>query len=114
MPPRENSRYAFTTARRDAESQKLLLGPRTPFRYEARADNRTHVVQSGDTLWNLAARYFQPLGGLPIRSAAMLYWIIQDYQPVPIHDPTIRLQEGTTLVIPSVAFVIDRVFTEAQ
>jgi len=39
----------------------------------------------------------------------MLYWVIMDYQPTPIHDPTIRLAEGTVLVIPSVALVIEQV-----
>lgn len=109
MPPKNNSRYAFTQARLDQASQKLFLGPRIPFRYVRRDDNRAHTVKRGDTLWNLAARYFAPLNRLPEHSAAMLYWIIQDFQPTPIHDPTIELAEGATIVIPSVGTVVERV-----
>lgn len=109
MPPGVNSRYGFTEARKDEVTGKLFLGPRIPFPYEPRSDNRAHTVKRGDTLWNLAARYFAPLGRLPEYSAAMLYWIIQDFQPTPIHDPTIELVEGSTIVVPSIATVVDRV-----
>ena len=109
MPPRVNSRHSFTEARLEAASGKLLLGPRVPFRYLDRPDNRVHVVRSGDTLWNLARRYFSPLARLPLYSSSMLYWVIMDFQPTPILDPTRRLADGSTLVIPSVATVVDRV-----
>lgn len=114
MPPRINSRYSFTEARLDEVSSKLFLGPRIRFRYEDRPDNRVHEVKAGDTLWNLAARFYSPLNRLPRYSAAMLYWIIQDFQPNPIHDPTVRLVEGQVLIIPALATVIDRVLAAPE
>lgn len=107
MPPRTDSRHGFTEARTEQATGRLLLGERVPVRYAERSDNRTHVVRAGDTLWRLAATYFVALGRLPTYSAANLYWVIMDFQPTPIHDPTIRLAEGSVLVIPSVAFVVD-------
>ena len=57
---------------------------------------RLHTVQSGDTLTSLAGRYFR---GLP--RASGFWWVIADYQPAPITDPTLALSPGTVLVIPS-------------
>lgn len=108
MPPRENSRHSFTSAQQDAVG-RLFLSDRVPLRFENRPDNASHVVRAGDTLWRLAAKFYAPLGRLPDRSAALLYWIIADFQPTPIHDPTVRLAEGTVLIIPSISTVLSRV-----
>jgi hypothetical protein len=103
MPPRKNSRYSFTTARTDTVTGKLFLSPRDPFLYRELPDNIVHTVTEGDTWQLLAARYYASLGRLPKYSAALLYWVIQDFQPGgPVHDPTIRLVPGQTLVLPSV------------
>lgn len=109
MPPRINSRHSFTTAQTDAATRRLYLGDRVPFRFRDVRDNTMHTVRAGDTLWGLASIYFAPLGRPPIYSAAMLYWVIQDFQPTPIHDPTIALQDGEVLVIPSVPFVLNEI-----
>ncbi len=68
-----------------------------------------HVVAQGDTLFSLAAHYFAP-----IPRAAGLWWIIADFQPDPVHDPTIRLTPATTLVIPSVRTILESVFSETR
>ncbi len=79
------------------------------FPYRALEDTREHVVGEGDTLWSLAARYF---ASLPL--PATLYWIIADFQPDPIHDPTITLTPGRVLYVPSLRTVTEEVFSERR
>ena len=106
MPPNLNSRYMFCRGVND-ESGRWLLTEREPFRYRDLPDNRVHVIQEGDTLYNLAGRYFRPLP-----RACGFWWIIADFQPDPILDPTLKLEVGQTLWIPSVRTVTDEVFSE--
>jgi hypothetical protein len=72
------------------------LTTRTPFRFANLPGNRTHVVSEGDSLWYLASVYFAPLP----RSAGY-WWAIADFQPEPITDPTIELEVGRVIYIPS-------------
>lgn len=108
MPPQLYSRYQFCTAQADDEG-RLFLSERVPYRFRAFADNRTHIVQEGDTLQVLAATYFE---GMP--NPAWLWWVIADFQPDPILDPTIALAGGQTIIIPSVQTLIERVFSESR
>jgi hypothetical protein len=108
VPPRLHSRHSFTKAYTDGDKQ--FLTQRVPFPYEDRRDNVVYIVKDGDFLEGLAARMFAPLNDPPTFSAASLWWVIMDYQPTPIHDPTIRLVAGTKLIIPSLRTVQDRVF----
>jgi hypothetical protein len=87
----------------------LRLTDRERFGFRSYADNRTHVVIQGETLQQLAGRYFR---GLPRPSG--LWWVIADYQPAPIQDPTLALQPGTVLIIPSVRTVQEKVFASAR
>jgi|GEM_PF-920589 len=109
MPPREDSRHLFTSAQKRVGRQELFLSDRRQFRYLDLPDNRVHTVREGDTLHRLAGLYFAPLGRLPFVSAANLWWVIADFQPVPIHDPTVQLTRGEKLIIPSVRTVSERV-----
>lgn len=110
MPPRARSRHIFTLGVNDtAEPDKLQLTDREPFLFQDLPDNRMHLVGDGDTYHSLAARYFDP-----IESAANLWWIICDFQPEPVHDPTIALVPGTTLVIPSVRTVFEAIFADKR
>lgn len=108
MPPRQFSRHMFTLGEQDAD-EKLFLTDRIAFSYTELSDNRRVVVQQGDSLFSLAAKYFK---GLP--RAAGFWWIIADFQPQPIHDPTIQLAAGQVLIIPSIRTVIERVFNEER
>jgi hypothetical protein len=98
----------FSTAALD-DTSALVLDDYEPFRYVARSDNAHHTVREGDSLWTLAARYFDVF---PRPSG--LWWILADFQPVPILDPTLRLVPGTLLVIPSVRTVEEEIFTERR
>lgn len=108
MPPRRYSRYMFSAAVLDGD-ERLLLTDREPFRFRALSDNRQHVVKEGDTLFSLAGRYFAPMP-----RPAGLWWVIADFQPDPLHDPTIALEIGRVLVIPSVRTVTEEVFNERR
>ena len=109
MPPTSKSRHLQTTAQKREGDERLFLSDRVPFPYTDLPDNRVHTVTQGDTLHRLAARYFSSLGELPILSAATLWWVIADFQPTPIHDPTLSLVPGEQLIIPSVRTVQERV-----
>jgi hypothetical protein len=109
MPPQLFSRYQFCVSFADPVTGKLVLSDREPYRFAAFADNRMHNVVEGDSLPRLAARYFAPMAG-----AAQLWWIIADFQPEPIFDPTLVLDVGRVLVIPSVQTVLSEIFDEAR
>ena len=108
MPPRRMSRHTFTLGVTD-EDDRLTLTDRVPFRFVERADTRQHRVGEGDTLQTLAGRYLAPLP-----NACRLWWVIADFQPEPIHDPTIAVAPGTVLHIPSVRTVLEEVFSEER
>jgi len=108
MPPRRFSRFTFCAAYLDDDG-RLVLTEREPFRFRAFADNRQHVVRAGETLFTLAGRYFAPLP-----RASGLWWVIADFQPDPIHDPTLSLELGRLVFIPSVRVLTEEVFSEAR
>ena len=90
----EFSRYKHAVLMQDS-TQHLYLDLRATLDYLS-AEETVFPVTAGDTLQNIAARVF---AGLP--NAAMLWWVIADFQPEPIIDPTVELTEGDWLVIPS-------------
>ena len=108
MPPRHYSRHTFSSGEID-DDDRAFLEDRTIFAYKELSDNRQIIVQQGDTLHSLAARYFKGLS-----RPAGFWWVIADFQPQPIHDPTIQLAAGQVLVIPSVRTIIERIFNEER
>ncbi len=108
MPPRRNSRYEFTLGIDDSEGRRLLTS-REPFRFRSFADNRTHVVGDGETLFTIAGRFFRPR-----TRAAGFWWVIADFQPDPILDPTIPLEVGRTLFVPSLRTLDEEILSEAR
>lgn len=109
MPPNIFSRYSFSSAEENSAG-KLVLSRRVPIRFQQRDDNRNRLVNEGDTVFNLASRFFARFTSRP----AGLWWVITDFQPTPIHDPTIRLAAGSVIVIPSTRFVIEVVLNEGR
>ena len=110
MPPFRFSRYQFVSAlTEEGGAGRLFLAERQKFSFREFTDNRTHTVREGDSLFTLAHRFFR---GLPRPSG--LWWVIADFQPEVIHDPTVKLALGRTLIIPSVRTVLEEVFNEAR
>jgi hypothetical protein len=108
MPPRRFSRYTFCSAVLD-DQERLFLTDREPYRFRTLPDNRQHVVKEGETLFSLAGLYFSPLP-----RPAGLWWIIADFQPDPIQDPTLALDVGRVLVVPSLRTVTEEIFSEKR
>lgn len=108
MPPRRFSRYSFSLGVFD-DQKRLYLTDYEPFRFQPFPDNQQHIVQQGDTLFTLAGRYFAPFP-----RPAGLWWIIADFQPDPILDPTLTLDVGRTLIIPAVRVVTEEIFAEER
>ena len=105
MPPRKNSRYETSFGIED-DSGNLFLTERKPFRFDEKLPGtRRHRVTASDSLQTLAHRYFKPLP-----HAEHLWWIIAEFQPDPILDPTLSLETTRILYVPSVRVVQRRVF----
>lgn len=100
MPPSTNSKYLFSgiVSDNDIPRARLFLGTRGTFPYRDRLDNEIYVVQPGDTLGSIAHKKYGSIAG---SKAATLYWIIAEYQPLPLVDATIALRPGQRLILPS-------------
>ncbi|KKN87416.1 hypothetical protein LCGC14_0258710 [marine sediment metagenome] len=94
------SRY-YTAEPYTAWNGTILLSEYEPFRYVDRDDNIVHAATEGDSWFTLAQMYYWMIS---IRAAG-LYWIGCDFQPVPVVDPTLAIQGGTTIILPSAAVV---------
>ena len=104
MPPRKNSRYLVSIARRDGNGKLFLTEP-TPFRWDSSLKGtRTYTVKEGDSLHTIAYQHFKPM-----ENAEHLWWVIAGFQPNPIMDATLDLVVGRTLYIPSQRVVEERI-----
>ena len=108
MPPQRLSRHLLTTALTD-DDERVFLAEREPFRFVELSDNRKHTVKELDDLFNIAGRYFAPL----FRPAGF-FWVVADFQPDPIIDPTLKLDRGRVLFVPSIRTLIESVLNEER
>jgi hypothetical protein len=108
MPLQVGSRYSFCLALTD-DAGRMFLTEREPYGYSPETDNRTHTVVASDTLFSLAAMYFAPLP-----RACGFWWAIADFQPDPIVDPTLALDVGRVIFIPSKRLLSDVILGDAR
>jgi hypothetical protein len=66
-------------------------------------------VVDGDSLFDLAGRYFAPLP-----RACGYWWAIADYQPDPILDPTLALETARAIVVPATRVLTDVILAESR
>lgn len=104
MPPRLNSRYMGCEGVLDDQG-RMFLTEREPFRYNSKLPGtRKHRVSKGETLFTLAFRYFNPMP-----DAEHLWWILCEFQPDPILDPTLDLEEQRIVHVPSYRIVHEQI-----
>jgi Tfp pilus assembly protein FimV len=102
------SRFRFCVGLTD-EKGRPFLSEAEPYLYRSFADNVQHQVVEGDTLWSLAAKYFDG-----VSRPEALFWVLAQFQPEPIHDPTLALVPGSVLVIPSLRTLLTEIFSETR
>jgi hypothetical protein len=85
------------------------LTQRIPYRYRVLSDTLIHIVREGETLWSIAGQYYASF-----ERPSGLWWIIADFQPDPIFDPTLKLAAGASLFIPSLRTITELIFAESR
>jgi len=101
----QNSRYRFCTVL-GGNGATSYLDEREPFRFRDEPDNRFHTARDGDTWWGLAWKFF---AGFP--NKALLWWLLCEFQPEAVVDPTIRIEAGRIVAIPSERLIRTQVFS---
>ena len=108
MAPKKMSRYEFCRIERVDGVRRLT--ERVLVRFVSRSDSTEYVASDGDTWWHLAHAAYEGLTDRP----AGLWWVLADFQPVPVVDPTLKIEAGTVLQIPSWDFIQDVVFASSR
>lgn len=108
MPMFEWSRYRYCTQFMNADGI-AYIDEREPFRYREELDNIPYRAKQGDTWWGLATFFFP---GLP-RPCGM-WFLLCEFQPSPVIDPTIVIKEGTLIIAPSERLVRGEAFSRQQ
>ncbi|MEN6368466.1 MAG: hypothetical protein ABFD77_02070 [Thermotogota bacterium] len=100
------SRYRFCTML-GGNGEIAYLDEREPFRYRDEPDNTFYTAKDGDTWWGLAWKFFS---GFP--NKALLYFLLCEFQPEPVVDPTIRIEAGRQIAIPSERIIRTKVYSK--
>jgi hypothetical protein len=108
-PTSRYSRDYFCTGQLDADGM-FFLSERVPFRYQPFDDTIERIAVAGDTWWSLAFLYY---GAIP-NAANLLWYVIADFQPVPVVDPTIAIVPGTTVYVPSLQTLLSDICSEQR
>lgn len=96
MQQSEQSRYLGLAQETDTAG-RIFLADREPFVYAERTDNIVHTAVMGDTWFNLAQRYYRDIS----LRASGLWWVLCDFQPQPVVDPTLAIPPGSKVYLPS-------------
>ncbi len=99
-----NSEYTFSTLYTEFDTGDIMLTDPNPIGFIAFEDNIPHTVAEGDTLWGLADTYFPHYD-----RACGLWKAIADFNS--IYDPSLDLEVGTVLYVPSERTLSDTFFS---
>lgn len=113
MPIRRYSRDSYSAIFKD-DLGREYTEPRPRFLYRSYDDNIRHVVRQNEHYWYIAAKYYEGLSREPYFefSPGQLWWVIADFQPTPVHDPTLALAPNTIVIVPSLRVVQAEIFNE--
>jgi hypothetical protein len=112
MPLFEKSRY-WNSTRGLSLNGEVILTERLPYYFKRFPDNIEHKVISGDTFQSIAYYYYNGTMAFD-RSAAELFWVVADFQPVAVHDVTLALEPGTTVYVPSLRVLEQEILGERR
>ena len=107
IPPSELSVFRFCQAY-DAPNGVSFLTDVAPFTYVEREDTIRHVVVGDQSLEEIASIHYQVYG----EQAYELMRVIAAFQPDPIFDPTIPLEPGRTILVPSIRAIEEVIYSE--
>ena len=96
MQQSEQSRYVGVAQETDADGI-MYLDDREPFTYREKADTIVHVAREGDTWERLAQLYYSGIS----ERASGLWWVICEFQPQIVVDPTLAIPNGSLVYVPS-------------
>ena len=96
----ELSRYRFSDIASDSDGI-AYLEDREPLSYIDRSDNIAHTVSDGDTLASIAQFHYRYIDF----DAAQLWWVLAEFQPVPINNPFRSLVPGKLIIVPDPEYV---------
>lgn len=103
------SRHGLSVAQRDPEG-RLYLTEREPYTFRSLSDTIEHSVVDGDSWHRIAHRHYAGAFANPER----LWWVIADFQPKPVLDPTIAPEVGSIVYVPSPRVVLSQVLSSAR
>jgi len=111
------SRYRFCRIVTDPDGT-TMLEDRSPWGFRDLPDNIRHLARLGDTWSSIAAQYYRGLQldrpEVPNTGSDRLWWVVADFQPEPVYDPTIAIEPGTTIHLPSARTVLETIFSEKR
>ncbi|NIO74655.1 MAG: hypothetical protein GTN69_01910 [Armatimonadetes bacterium] len=105
----EDSRFRNVPTLTDPDG-RLVTAERVPFRYEDREDNHRITVSEGKSWEDLAERLYAHIS----ERACGLRWILHDFQPTPIVDPTIPPRPGSVVFAPSDIVVLNEILGQPR
>lgn len=107
ITPSTLSPYRFCQVYVAADGRRHLTDI-VPFAFEELPDTREHVVVGEQSIEHVAAMHYQVYG----EEAYLLGQVLAGFQPTPLFDPTIPLVPGTTIFVPSLRVVEERILSE--
>ena len=82
---------------------------RERLRYDPEDDADYYICKGGETLAEIAVAMYQDL----VPNPADLWEVLQEYQEVPIADPSAPLEAGLEIALPSPSWITDVAYGES-